>query len=56
MKVLELKTKKIISVNDSYGARLIEHGLAILPPISPTPVKDSTPASKAEKAAKKGDA
>ena len=50
MKVLELKAKKIIEVNDSYGARLIEHGMAILPP-------ETKPALKAEKeTAKKGDA
>lgn len=51
MKVLELKTKKLIEVNESYGARLIEHGLAVLPPIA------SSPVPKADKASgKKGDA
>lgn len=51
MKVLELKTKTLIEVNDSYGERLIEHGMAILPPATrPT-------APKAEKGnSKKGDA
>lgn len=53
MKVLELKTKKLIEVNESYGARLIEQGTAILAPA--TAVKAPTP--KAEKGmAKKGDA
>lgn len=32
MKVLELKSKKLIDVNNSYGARLIEQGKAILAP------------------------
>lgn len=51
MKVLELKTRKLIEVNESYGARLIEHGMAVLPPVVPR-----APAPKAEKAtAKKGD-
>lgn len=49
MKVLELKTKKIIEVNDAYGERMIEHGLAVLPP-----ARESA-ALKKEKA-KKGDA
>ena len=50
MKVLELKTKQIIEVNESYGARMIEHGMAILPPSAP-------PVPKIEKgSAKKGGA
>ncbi len=40
MKVLELKTKQIIEVNDSYGARLIEQNKAILPPVSPKMEKE----------------
>lgn len=32
MKVLELKTREVIKVNDSYGARLIEQGRAVLVP------------------------
>ena len=52
MKVLELKTKKQIEVNESYGARLIEHGMAILPPVI-----SRVPVQKSEKTAvKKGDA
>ena len=47
MKVMELKSGKIIEVNDSYGSRLIEQGKAKLAPISPKP---------AEKPRKKGDA
>lgn len=51
MKVLELKTHKLIEVDDTYGARLIEQGKAILPPVRPST------APKAEKAiGKKGDA
>ena len=47
MKVMELKSRKIIEVNDSYGARLIEQGKATLAPITPKP---------AEKPRKKDDA
>ena len=32
MKVLELKTNRVIDVNDGYGERLIQHGMAVLPP------------------------
>lgn len=46
MKVLELQTKKIIEVNASYGLRLIEHGMAVLPP---------SIAKAEEKRPKKGD-
>jgi len=47
VKVLELKTKKIIDVDDGYAERLIQHGMAILPPT----------VTKAEKEPrKKGDA
>lgn len=31
MKVIMLDTKKTVEVNDSYGARLVEQGKAILP-------------------------
>lgn len=47
MKVLELKTKQIIEINESYGLRLIEQNKAILPPVSPKMEKESR---------KKGDA
>lgn len=51
MKVLELKTQKVIEVNDGYAERMIGHGMAILPP-APRPAT-----SKADKASdKKGDA
>ena len=48
MNVLFLKSGKIVSVNDSYGLRLIEHGLAV---IAPAPAKKAAPAAqpKAEK-------
>ena len=32
MKVLELHSKTVIVVNDSYGARMIEQGKAVIPP------------------------
>lgn len=31
MKVLELSSQSVIEVNDSYGARLIEQGKAVIP-------------------------
>ena len=31
MKVYNLKTRKLEDYNDSYAARLIEHGAAVLP-------------------------
>jgi len=46
VKVLELKTNTLIEVNDSYGERLIEQGMAVLPPVT----RPATPK------AKKGDA
>lgn len=46
MKVKILKTGEILAVNDSYGARLIEQGKAII---------DNTPAPKPVKAAKKAE-
>ena len=47
MKVLELKTKRIIEVNESYGARMIEHNMAILPPAAqPAPKLEKAPAKK----------
>ena len=48
MNVLFLKSGKTVSVNDSYGLRLIEHGLAV---IAPAPAKKAAPAAqpKAEK-------
>lgn len=52
MKVLELKSKKLIDVNNSYGARLIEQGKAILPPAGQPAIS-----AKADKGTgKKGDA
>lgn len=46
MKVLELKTNKTIEVNDSYGERLIQHGMAILPPGVTAPKADREPPVK----------
>jgi len=51
VKVLELKTQKLIEVNDSYGERLIQHGMAILPPIV-----QASPAKTERVERKKGDA
>lgn len=56
MKVLELKTRKIIDVNPLYGGRLIEQGKAMMPPIpprmekAPQPVKEPQPAKEPEAA------
>lgn len=46
MKVLELKSNKLIEVNDSFGERLIGHGMAILPPAARP---GRAPAQKADK-------
>ena len=46
MKLIEKKSGKLIEVNDSYGERLMQHGMAMLPP----PVKH-----EAKGAAKKKD-
>lgn len=46
MKILELKSKKIIEVNPFFGGRLIEQGKAIMAPLSPVMKKEP----KAEKA------
>lgn len=45
MKVKQIKTGKVISVNDSYGIRLIEQGQAVL-------VKEKAKASPDGKAGK----
>lgn len=54
MKVLEIKSRRIVDVNDSYGARLIEQGRAVL---APSPTKKERP-KEAQKEAprKRGDA
>ena len=52
MKVIEKKTGKLIEVNDSYGERLIQHGMALLPPPAPAHV---APAHVPKGAAKKKD-
>ena len=58
MKVLEIKSRRIVDVNDSYGARLIEQGRAVL---APAPAKKEKPREaqrEAQKEAprKRGDA
>ncbi len=53
MKVLELKTNRVIEVNDGYGERLIQHGMAVLPPEA----RQSEQQKKAQKEQpRKGDA
>ena len=56
MKVLELKTRQIIEVNESFGARLIEQGRAILTPpgarvvpVNPPPAEPENESNHAEK-------
>lgn len=49
MRVKEVLTGKILEVNASYGARLIEHGKAVLPPKEP----ETAPAHAAKKGSKK---
>ena len=49
MKVMELSTRKIIEVNDSYGNRLIQHGKAVLPPVArETPKPEKGPGKKGD--------
>lgn len=64
MKVQDLKTGKVMEVNEGYGARLIEQGTAVLPKkgdfhakarIPSAPAADETPAlekGKPKKASK----
>ena len=54
MKVLELKTKRVIDVNDGYGERLIQHGMAVLPP--ETPRREPQKKAQKEQPSRKGDA
>ena len=42
MKVLDIKTKSTIDVNNSYGARLIEQGRAVLVPVKKAETKKET--------------
>ena len=48
MKVKILKTGGIIDVNDTYGARLIEQGEAVLAKFQPAPKKAEETAAKAK--------
>ena len=43
MNILFIKSGKTVSVNDSYGLRLIEHGLAV---IAPAPAKKAVPVAQ----------
>lgn len=57
MKILELKSKKIIEVNPFFGGRLIEQGKAILPPLAPRMEKEPQATKKPQKVKReKGDA
>lgn len=49
MRVKDVFTGKILEVNDSYGARLIEQGRAVLPPKEP----ETAPAPATKKGSKK---
>ena len=48
MKVLELRSKKVIEVNDSYGARMIEQGKAVIPSKDEPQEAQEMPAEEAE--------
>lgn len=54
MKVLELKSGRVVEVDDGYGERLIQHGMAVLPPeaIHKEPLKKA----QKEQPPRKGDA
>lgn len=52
MNILFIKSGKIVSVNDSYGLRLIEHGLAV---IAPAPAKKAAPAAQPKAAQPKAE-
>ncbi len=56
MKVLELKTKRIVDVDDSYGERLIQHGMAVLPPEMPRKEQPTPKKAQKEPPSRKGDA
>ena len=56
MKVLELKTKSVVEVNDGYGERLIQHGMAVLPPEMPRKEPPTPKKVQKEQPSRKGDA
>lgn len=49
MKVLELSRKTVLDVNDSYGARMIEQGKAVIPPKGEPQATQEMPADEATK-------
>lgn len=61
MKVFELSSQTVLTVNDSYGARMIEQGKAVIPPKDKPkeeppqdmPAEEGAPAKKAEGAKKR---
>ena len=53
MKILELKSKKIIEVNPFFGGRLIEQGKAILPPPAPRMEKEPQAEKEPQKVQRK---
>ena len=44
MKVLDLRNGTLMEYNDSYGARLLEQGKAVLAPENEAPAKEETDA------------
>lgn len=56
MKVLELKTKRVVDVDDGYGERLIQHGMAVLPPEMPRKEPPTPKKAQKEQPIRKGDA
>ena len=50
MRVSIIATNKVVEVNNSYGARLIEQGRAVLAPA----VKNSAPKAPKENSERKG--
>lgn len=46
MRVMDTATGKVLEVNASYGARLCEHGKAVLIPQKPDTAPASAPAAR----------
>ncbi len=53
MKVLILDKREVCDVNPSWGSRLIEQGIAILPPVEPPKEAEPEGEQPEEKPAKK---
>lgn len=50
MKVMELSSRSVIEVNDSFGARMIEQGKAVIPPEAKEKSADKPDENPAEEA------